>query len=350
VLNEQREYFDRQIKLSQLGVDGQERLLKAHVLVIGAGGLGCPTLQYLSSMGVGNITVVDHDKVDTSNLHRQILFNQDDVGRPKALVACEKVAKLAPWGHFTSYQQYFDQSLANTLIPKHDLVIDCTDNFHSKFFIHDMCYALKTNLIQASIHKFDGQIQVFPFAHSTDNGCLRCLWEKQPEQLGNCNDNGVLGVVPGFFGTLQASEAVKLLLDLNKQSENEVLMFDLLSLNTHKMKYNKNSECHFCVHDKGVNMNDINLNLSDINPADYTWLDIRIATAGQPLPETIPANQIITKTDAEIIHALHELPQERPFLVLCDRGMRSMNFANVLREHGHESTYSLVGGFMGMQE
>ena len=353
---EQKKYFDRQIKLPLLGEEGQTRLLNSKVLVVGAGGLGCPALQYLVSMGIGEISVVDHDIIDSSNLHRQILYNQNDIGKSKALTACEKLRLLGPWTSLISYDQYLTKELAIKLIEQHDLVIDCTDNFGAKFLIHDCCYRQKTNLIQASIHKFDGQIQVFPFAHSTDRGCLRCLWEKIPEHTGDCNDNGVLGIVPGVFGSLQASEAIKLLLG-HFSEHNEVVIIDLFSLNFHKMKYHKNQECHFCqveTHEcssetqQGEFMNDLCLKFNEINPSDYTWLDIRMATMHEELPSNIPADQVIKKTDAEIMHGISDFTQERPFVVICDRGIRSQNLANALRDHGHSNVYSLVGGFMGL--
>jgi molybdopterin/thiamine biosynthesis adenylyltransferase/rhodanese-related sulfurtransferase len=350
---DQKKYFDRQIKLSQFGEVGQKRLLNSKILVIGAGGLGCPVLQYLTTMGVGSITIIDHDKIEKSNLHRQVLYTREDVGKFKASVASEKLTPHGPWTQFKSYNAYFNGTLADQLVKEHELIIDCTDNFSSQFLIHDLCFKHQKNLIQSSIHKFDGQLQIFAFAHSQEYGCLRCLWEKIPQNTGDCNDNGVMGIVPGIFGSLQANEAIKLL--LGKFTDNQVIIFDLMDLNLHKVKYKKNINCNFCnqknqKNQKGAIMNDISLKYSDINPNDYTWLDIRMATIHDDLPDEIPSNQVIKKTDAEIMHQINDFTQERPFIVICDRGMRSQNLAQALRDHGHSNVYSLFGGFMGLEK
>lgn len=354
MIEEQRSYFDRQIKLSNFGEEGQLKLLSSKVLVIGAGGLGHATIQYLVSMGIGEIIICDHDKVEVSNLHRQVLFNQNDVGKYKAQVVKEKLKEHGPWTKIETINSYFDEQLATKLIPVNDIIIDCTDNLATKFMIHDFCYQFSKNLIQASIHKFDGQLQVFNFSKSKNEGCLRCLWDETPMQFGSCGDNGVLGVVPGFFGIMQANEAIKSLLELSMWKHNEILTLDLLSLETNKMRYKKSDSCRLCADlntiTKGVVMNDIDLDLKDINPNDYTWLDIRIASANEKLTTKIAAHNVVQKTDVEIMHQFNELPSERPFIVICDRGMRSKNFAKLLREKGHNNVYSLVGGYLGIEE
>lgn len=350
MLQTQREFFDRQMKLHQVGENGQRKLLSSKILVVGAGGLASSALQYLCSMGVGNITICDYDNVESSNLHRQVLFNQNDIGKNKAIVAKEKLELIGPWTKIDAIAEFFNDTNCSKLISDHDLVLDCTDNLNTKFLIHDECFKYKTDLIQSSIHKFDGQLQVFTFSKKID-GCLRCLWDTTPIQIGNCNDNGVLAVVAGLFGLMQANEAVKTLLNLSELKSNELITFDVLSLSTNKIKFKQNKDCKLCgkhAIEKGDSMSDIELIYTKINPDDYTWLDIRIASAAQPLNTKVSAINVITKTDTEIIHEFDTFDNQRPFIIICDRGIRSLNLAQHLRELGYENIFSLKNGFMNL--
>ena len=342
--NLQTSFFERQTKLDQIGESGQLKLLKAQVLVIGSGGLGCSVLQSLVHSGVSHITIVDHDSVDVTNLHRQVLFNVNDIGKSKAQTASDKLNKIAPWVSTIAINKKFE---GEAYYKEFDIIVDCTDNLRTKFLIHDFAFTNKINLVQASIHKFDGQLQVFKYANSTDKGCLRCLWDEEPIQLGSCSDNGVMGVVPALFGTLQANEVIKLVLGIGEAFENEVLTFNLLNLETSKLKYKKHTECKFCVK-KELTMENFEVKPEDINFDDYRWLDIRIMNAGKPLPANLPADLVITKTDEEIMAEFPDLPQDKPFLVLCDKGFRAAGLTKLLREDGNDNVFSLAGGYLGL--
>jgi molybdopterin/thiamine biosynthesis adenylyltransferase/rhodanese-related sulfurtransferase len=340
----QLNFFDRQRKLPEVQDIGQKKLLDSHALIIGAGGLGSAVIENLARSGVGHFTLVDFDKVETSNLHRQILYGQADCGHFKVDKADEKIKSVTPWVKIHKFYKRFNEKNAAAIFQDQDIIIDCTDHLPTKFYIHDFAFKNRVNLVQSSIHKFDGQLNVFRFAEN-QNGCLRCLWSEVPDQLGSCNDNGVMGVVPALFGTLQATEAIKLLLDMPGLDNTEVLTFNLLTLEINKLKYPINSNC-VCQGIKESKMSfELEKEKEDINFKDYLWLDIRIATKGMPLPDSIPSDLVIEETQEQIMESIDEYPKDKPFMVLCDRGMRSLNMANALKDKGIE-IYSLAGGYM----
>ncbi len=345
-------FYDRQIKLDSVGVTGQQKLLDSKVLVIGSGGLGCSAIDALARAGVGSLTIVDFDKVDVTNLHRQALFNRNDINKYKVDIAKEKVFEVAPWIDVEAIPQKFDFSNLDNIFENHDLILDCTDNLKTKFLIHDFAYEKQVNLVQSSIHKFDGQLQVFKYAESRDKGCLRCLWQEQPEQIGDCNDNGVLGVVPMLFGMLQATEGLKLLLDLAEDSDfNQLKTFNLINFELTKLQYPKDDNCNFCVkHKRKASMKFYEVDPTKINFADYTWIDIRVASKEGVLPASIPADQILVKSEAEVMGEIPDYPQDKPFLILCDKGFRASGLAKLLGEFGNKNVFSLVGGFEAIKD
>lgn len=346
----QRQYFDRQMKLDTMGEMGQQKLLEAKVLVIGAGGLGCSVISALARAGVGHLTIVDHDRVEMNNLHRQILFTPEDIGKLKAQVANERAQEMAPWIESEYWKGRFDQTNAEDFFNDHDVIVDCTDHLATKFFIHDFAFKKKTNLAQSSIHKYDGQLQVFAFAKHQEKGCMRCLWNEQPEQLGDCNDNGVMGVVPGFFGMLQANEVIKLLVGMNSLKSNEMVTFDLINLSVNKLKFPKNDECRFCVHQEEMPVIKIEVAPNEIDFEDFVWIDIRKSTRMWDLPKSIPINQLIDWAVHDLKEEIDKLPKDKQIVVLCDAGVRSLTLAHQLRELGYENSCSLIGGHMALKE
>ncbi len=222
-------YYQRQVSLPMVDAAGQRRLSDAQVLVIGAGGLGCPALQYLAAAGVGQLTIVDGDCVELSNLHRQILFTAADIGRNKATVAAERLRLLNP---HISLRAVDDAATAETLpslLAGCAVVLDGTDNFETKYTVHDLAWQAGVPLVQASVYQLDGWVQVFD-PRFPENGCFRCLWPEVPPAgaVCNCAEAGVLGVTPGLLGVWQATEVLKLLLDAPSQLGAETLHVNVL--------------------------------------------------------------------------------------------------------------------------
>lgn len=343
----QSHFFNRQTKLDLIGDEGQEKLLESHVLVVGAGGLGCSVISALARAGVGKVTIVDHDKIDISNLHRQVLYDQSDIGKFKAVVASRKLQEIAPWIECDVHLERLNIDSVANIFQNQKIIIDCTDHLRTKFFIHDYAYRTKTDLIISSIHKFDGQLQVFEFSKNQDRGCMRCLWDTEPTQIGSCDDNGVLGTVPAFFGTLQATEAIKLILGLSRSTPNELITFDLLNLELSKLKFPKNNSCPLCSQGAVImkDVESIDKDLSCEHLDKFMWIDIRKSTKDYPLPKFIPEQMIIDKTQEEVLEKFEHFPSDQDYLVLCDAGVRSTYLTIELRQRGYSNIYNFSGGY-----
>jgi molybdopterin/thiamine biosynthesis adenylyltransferase/molybdopterin synthase catalytic subunit len=237
------DYYSRQTLLQEIGERGQQKLKDSSVLIVGAGGTGCPALQYLVGAGVGRISICDFDVVDASNLHRQPLFTAADIGKKKADIASERLRANNPFVVIDSISQKIDSSNAARMMKGYDVVLDCTDNLEAKFCIADACREQSKTLIQASIHGFSGEILLWRPATSETKSqtdyqgqCYRCMWPSKDalqdngrDCISSCTQSGVLGAVPGIVGTLQASETIKTLLGLSSPLEHHVLLIDLLS-------------------------------------------------------------------------------------------------------------------------
>ncbi|GMV37604.1 MAG: hypothetical protein AMXMBFR61_21120 [Fimbriimonadales bacterium] len=237
-------YYSRQTLLPQLAGGGQQRLRDARVLVVGAGGLGCAALPYLVAAGVGQVSVCDSDPVDVSNLHRQVLFSANDIGRRKAEVAAERLRSLNPFVSVAAYPYRLAAENVEALVSDHDVVLDCTDNFETKFLLNDACVALGTPLVQASIYQMEGQIQLI----APGSGCLRCQWPETPPSgcVGSCAEVGVLGVLPGLFGVLQATETIKLITGIGECLTRTLLLVDLRTYQVTRLERPPNPSCPAC--------------------------------------------------------------------------------------------------------
>jgi molybdopterin/thiamine biosynthesis adenylyltransferase/rhodanese-related sulfurtransferase len=220
-------YYQRQISLPELGPEGQQKLRNARVLVIGAGGLGCPALTYLAAAGVGTIGIIDFDRVEISNLHRQILFTVADVGRLKAEVAAERLRLLNPHSQFIAYTEGLSRENALSIGTDYDLVVDGSDNFPTRYLVNDACVLLNKPLVFGSIYKFEGQVSVFNYEGGPT---YRCLYPTPPGagEVPNCAEVGVLGVLPGIIGSLQAVEALKIITGLGEVLSGKILLYDAL--------------------------------------------------------------------------------------------------------------------------
>jgi sulfur-carrier protein adenylyltransferase/sulfurtransferase len=236
--------YARQVVLPGFGAEGQRTLGASAILVVGAGGLGCPALQYLAAAGVGSITILDGDRVDETNLHRQVLFTTADQGRNKAESAAERLRAMNP--HIAVHavgEAATPDNLPGFLAGKH-AVLDCTDSFEAKYAIHDTAWRMGVPIVQAAVHQLDGQVQVFD-PHHPDGGCFRCLWPEPPPTgcVGNCAQAGVLGVTPGLLGAYQAAETLKILLDRPDVLRAETLLVDVFGGATQRLRRTARTDC-----------------------------------------------------------------------------------------------------------
>jgi adenylyltransferase/sulfurtransferase len=244
--NEQRQRYSRHTVMPEVGEEGQLKLLDARVLLIGAGGLGSPTAIYLAAAGVGHIGIVDFDVVDTSNLQRQIIHTLADVDKPKVESAARAIAQLNPDVEVIGHRTQLTSQNALDIISQYDLVINGSDNFPTRYLVNDACVLLGKTLVDASIFRFEGQVTVFDTVN--DGPCYRCLYPDPPPpgEVPSCAEGGVLGVLPGIVGSLEAVEAIKLILGQGEPLIGRLLQYDALDAEFREMKISKNPECPAC--------------------------------------------------------------------------------------------------------
>mgnify|MGYP001617338730 CR=1 FL=1 len=346
-----KEYFKRQIILKDFGILSQEKLLASRVMVVGAGGLGHPALVALALAGVGHLTIVDHDRVDVSNLHRQFLFTPMDCGKFKADIAKTRLETMAPFLTVDAIPEKIAPENIIDLLKNADLVLDCTDNFKAKFLIHDACLSLEKKLVQASIYQYEGQILYFDGKKGSP--CLRCLY---PEMLfdgcvGNCAEVGVLGATAMAFGSLQGLVAVEALLERPNLNPGEILTFDLKSLETLKHSFERKETCPYCTGEKSwseilLEYNssyEIDLQEAILKKEQFVWIDIRSHA------EITPRDYLFLK-DTPVV-AMCKTPgfcdvldREKKYLFFCARGIRSQRLVDDLHHKGAVNVYSLKGG------
>jgi len=336
-------YYERQIKLDEIGEDGQKKLKNAHVLVIGAGGLGSPLLHYLSVAGVGNITIYDHDTIDESNLHRQILFTPEDIGLNKAKISKLKLSKINPAITIQAYSEKFNQ---NINISEYDIIVECTDSLRTKFLAHDLAYKHNKIFIVASLHKFEGQIQSFDFSNSNEfSPCMRCLWGERPDDTGveTCEEVGVLGAVPGVIGTMQALEVLKTILEMRRLMNEENLILNLMDLSTVKLKLNKNKDCILCSEDKkDIIESDEEIEITYDKESQGNFVVISLIQ--QDKIETA-----MTSTLENIIKDTALIQKDKKISVICNRSISSLKATKILRANGFKNSYSIRDGLQGLK-
>ena len=243
--NEQIERYSRHIILKEVGGLGQTKLLESKILVIGAGGLGSPTALYLAAAGVGTLGIIDHDTVDISNLQRQILHGTSDVGQPKVVSAKATLNEINPDVEIVMYQKRLSSENVFQLFEDYDLVIDGCDNFPTRYLINDACVMIGKPNIHGSIFQFEGQVTVF---YPGKGPCYRCLYPSPPPpgMAPSCQEAGVFGVLPGMVGSVQAVEAIKVLLEIGDPLIGQLLLFDALGMSFKRMKLHQDSECPIC--------------------------------------------------------------------------------------------------------
>jgi adenylyltransferase/sulfurtransferase len=241
---DQARRYARHLILPEIGGQGQRKLLASKVLLIGAGGLGSPAALYLAAAGVGTLGVVDFDVVDITNLHRQILHGHANIGKPKVDSARERLADVNPDVNVVAHPEGITSVNAFEIISQYDIVVNGCDNFTTRYLVNDACYLLKKPLVDGSIFRFEGQATVF----LPGKGCYRCLFPAPPPpgSVPSCAEAGVLGVLPGIVGTIQAIETIKLILDLGEPLVNRLLLFDSLAMEFREVKIRRDPECPLC--------------------------------------------------------------------------------------------------------
>ena len=237
--------YSRQIILKKIGVIGQKKLLKASVLIVGAGGLGSPIAIYLAALGIGKIGIIDKDSVEISNLSRQIIFSTNDLKKKKSSAAINKLRKMNPDIKLHSFNKRLVKKNINQIAKNFDLIVDGSDNFRTRFLINDYCLKNKKTLVSGAISKFDGQVYTFNFSKK-NSPCLRCYIPHTPTNLDvdNCEYEGVLGTLGGIIGSIQANEVAKEILEIGDTLCGHILIIDALKLTFRKVKLNKRSDCY----------------------------------------------------------------------------------------------------------
>jgi adenylyltransferase/sulfurtransferase len=233
--------YSKQIILKQIGILGQKKIASTKVLIVGMGGLGCPVALYLCNLGIENIGIADNDKIEFSNLNRQILFNTTDVGKPKVVQAKKRLQKINKKIQINTYKVKIIKKNIKSILDKYDIICDCSDNFITRYLLNDFCLKNKKILISAAISKFEAH--VFNFNFSKDIPCYRCFMPEIPKEEKKCDTDGILPTVAGIAGTLQANEVVKSILDKKNELVGKMIVFNTLSLNFRKIKLTKNINC-----------------------------------------------------------------------------------------------------------
>ncbi|HEY7890173.1 MAG TPA: ThiF family adenylyltransferase [Steroidobacteraceae bacterium] len=350
--------YSRQIALHEVGAAGQEKLRRAAVLIVGCGGLGVPVMTYLAAAGVGRIGLVDGDRLEASNLHRQTLYSLADVGKPKVELAAARLRALNPEVGIQTHAMRLDASTAPGIIERYALVIDCTDNFSTKFMLNDTCVRLRTPIIFSSVYQYEGQLQVV--RPERGGACLRCVWPEATRDglVGNCAEAGVLGPVPGTFGTLQALEALKLLLDLPGQLAEELLMLDLLTFSLTRVRTRRGADCpghalrRAAPADGGgthIEGGDVELSFDALERALAVGLEVvDIREPHEVLRAATPCPTARHLPLAQLLHGAAAIPPAGRYLLVCASGKRSLAAARVLRSRGYAEVFSLRGGIAAL--
>ncbi|ATN74304.1 molybdopterin-synthase adenylyltransferase MoeB [Coxiella burnetii] len=341
--------------LPLIGREGQAHLFAARILCVGAGGLGASVLQYLAAAGIGTIGIVDGDQVELSNLQRQVIFSPEDIGKNKALVASRYLSRFNPSLKTIVREEFLNEDNATKILKDFELVIDCSDNYRTRYLLNDICIQLKKPLISASIYQFQGQCSVFNYK---EGPCYRCLYEEPPpeELIPNCALGGVLGVLPGILGCIQATEALKIILDKGEVLSGRLLTIDALSMRTREFRVPKNPQCPCCYEGKSA----LDLFLNTDNSKKIREIEAqKLAQWLENQNDNLLLIDVREPYEREICHIggqhipLRELdsrqanlPRNKFIICYCKSGQRSRRAVQLLMDNGFTNVSSLQGGIM----
>ncbi len=362
---EEMERYSRHVILPEIGLEGQKKLKAASVLIAGMGGLGSPVAMYLAAAGIGKLGIVDFDVVDGSNLQRQIIYATNNIGQSKLSSSIQTIKSLNPNVNIQAHEIRLSSENALEILRECDIVVDCTDNFPTRYLINDACVLLGKPNVYGSILKFEGQTSVF---YAREGPCYRCAYPEPPppEVIQNCAEAGVLGVLPGIIGTIQATEVLKLILEIGESLIGRIVFFDALTMQFREMRLKKNPDCPVCGEHPtikelidynafcGIKPNGItndNKMTNEITVQELKrrldageqifLLDVRepveyqIANIGGYL---IPLNQLPNR--------LKELDPSKEIIVHCRSGVRSANAVQFLEQQGFKHVKNLIGGIL----
>ncbi len=331
---EEKKQYNRHLILEKIGSAGQLKLKNAKVLVIGAGGLGCPVLQYLTAAGVGTIGIIDDDVVDQSNLQRQILYTIDDIGFSKAETAKNRLSKLNPFVKFNVYKEQLTRLNAISLFEEYDVIVDGSDNFSTRYLTNDAAVITNKPLVYGAIFKFEGQVSVFNYKGS---GTYRCLYPTppKPDESPNCSQIGVLGVLPGIIGSLQANEAIKIICEIGDVLANKLLMYDTLTMRQMLLNFEKTPEKSITKLEENYDFfcgiieadNEITLEELQADLLKYNLLDVR---ENWEREQYHIGGQHIRLVD--LPERLNEIDTTKPVIVYCKSGIRSKRAISFLED------------------
>jgi adenylyltransferase/sulfurtransferase len=348
--------YSRHLLLPEIGPAGQLKMKAARVLVVGCGGLGCPVLQYLAAAGVGTLGLLDFDTVDDSNLQRQVLYATADVGRPKAVAAAEKLAAQNPFITLQTHQVLLSSDNVLTLFAAYDIVVDCSDNFATRYLVNDACVVLGKPLVFGAIFKFEGQVSVFNYQNGPT---YRCLYPEPPApgDAPSCAEIGVLGVLPGLVGTLQATEALKIILELGEVLSGRLLLVDALGMRFQSIRFRAvaaQQQRTELAPDYAAFCGEAPLQVAPQRAPEITADDLKAwQQSGRPLqlldvrepPEAARRSiggQLMPL--AQLGKRLPEISPDVPVVVHCASGVRSQKAAQQLLAQGFREVYSLRNG------
>jgi len=359
------ERYSRQLVLPEIGLEGQRKLRNSSVMIIGAGGLGIPVSVYLAAAGVGRIGIVDDDVVEKSNLHRQTIYTEEDVGRSKASVIKERLHKVNPNVSVESHEARLDSSNALELLEGYDVVVDCTDNFPARYLINDACVLLNKPDVYASIFRFDGQASVF---HARKGPCYRCLFPEPPppDTVQDCAVAGVLGVLPGIMGGIQAAQTINILVGNGRSLAGRLLLFNATDMTFTELRIGKNPKCPVCGanptvtklidYDEFCGVRKAPLPVKEVSPKELKQLKdggsrILLLDVREPYEYDlcrIEGSKLIPLGELE--HRMREIDKRSDVVVYCHVGMRSARAVEFLSSKGFSKVRNLKGGIRAWAE
>ena len=357
--------YSRHLLIPEVGLEGQEKLKAASVLIVGTGGLGSPIALYLAAAGVGRIGLVDYDVVDSSNLQRQIIHGSERVGQLKVDSARQRLLDLNPFIQIDTYNEVFSSQNAWQIADGYDILVDGSDNFPTRYLLNDLAVLSGRPYVYGSIFRFEGQVSVFD---ARKGACYRCLFPEPPPpgEVPSCAEGGVFGVLPGTVGTMQAAEVIKLILGIGEPLIDKLLLFDALDASLQSVRLRKNPKCRICGEQPeitqlidyeafcGVPARDVHAGLAggdlDLEPVEI----LRRLQQGQALQlvdvrdpveqqvSTLPGAVLIPLP--ELMQRLDEVDRDRPVVLFCRTGVRSVRALRLLAAQGYSQVYSLKGG------
>ena len=358
--------YSRHLIIPDVAMAGQQRLMNAKVLCVGAGGLGSPALMYLAAAGVGTLGIVEFDTVDESNLQRQIIHGQSDIGKSKALSAKEKIAEINPNVNVVVHEVRLDTDNVMEIFAQYDLIVDGTDNFATRYLVNDACVLLKKPYVWGSIYRFDGQASVFWAEYGP---CYRCLYPEPPPpgMVPSCAEGGVLGVLCASIGSIQTTEAIKLITGIGEPLIGQLMIYDALEMSYRKIKVRKDPKCPLCSEKPSqtallpdheafcgvlsdaaeVAVKDSTISVSDLKTKidkkeNFLLIDVREPSEFEIV--RIPGSVLIPKQGFLDGSALAGLPQDKPIILHCKSGVRSAECLAILKSAGFADATHVSGG------